>query len=143
MINPIRDNVYITPIFDIEKTNSGLYVPDQAKDRCDQGIVKYVGPDVLDIKMGDFVLFPNYAGTLMQVSGEGYIIIMPEQTVTAVISNVFNGLVIPHLFMEDSDGTKIPATYEFALTLLSDAVQNSEWYKENRIHNRRRKAGNL
>lgn len=60
--------------------------------RCDQGIVKYIGEGVNDyekgiinLRVGDYVLFSGYVGTLVQIDGEGKVIIMPAKFVEATV----------------------------------------------------------
>lgn len=81
-----ENKIAAVPIFDSDRTESGrLFIPDQAKERCDQGIVKYCGPDVKWLKVGDYITFGGYTGTLMKLEDEGLLIIMPEDFVVAVI----------------------------------------------------------
>ena len=93
MIEIVKDRVAVTPIFDADTSKGGIIIPDIAKERCDQGIVKYVGKDVKDIKIGQYVLFSGYTGTLVHVEGEGSVIIMPEEFIVAVLSDVENVFV--------------------------------------------------
>src|SRR3990167_2412317 len=79
------NDVAVAPIFDPPRTSTGLYIPDIAKERCDQGIVKYLGPKVEDIYYGDHVLFSGYDGTLSRIDGEGFLIFIPEEAVVAVL----------------------------------------------------------
>jgi co-chaperonin GroES (HSP10) len=74
MIRPNGDRVAVAPIYDPSLSASGLLIiPEEAKDRCDQGIVKYRGPDVTEnIQIGDHVSFSGYTGTTIRLgSGHG------------------------------------------------------------------------
>src|SRR5678810_1211728 len=71
MMKLVKDRVAVTPIFDADTSPGGIIIPDIAKERCDQGIVKYIGPNVKDIKIGMYVLFSGYTGTLVHIAGEG------------------------------------------------------------------------
>lgn len=66
---PMREKVYVLPLEDRQKVGS-LYIPEQARQKCDQGIVMYVGPDVPDIKVGDHIAFSGYTGTRLEDIGE-------------------------------------------------------------------------
>lgn len=79
MIKLTNDKIAVTPIDDPSMTKGGLYIPDMAKERCDQGIVKYIGPEVKDITIGMYILYSGYTGELVHVEGEGRIIIFPEK----------------------------------------------------------------
>lgn len=85
MFKLVRNQVGIEPIFDPDKSSGGLYIPDTAKTRCKQGIVKALGPDVKDIKIGDYCLFSGYDGTIVAFENdEGLnelILIIPEDAV--------------------------------------------------------------
>jgi len=132
MIKAVRDVVYITPVFDPSKSAGGIVIPDEAKKRCTQGIVKYIGPDVKDIEIGDYVLFPNYNGTFMSIEGEGNLVMMREEFVTARLDNK-KQCDVPGLFFQDADGNYWTATYEMIWNLVVDAIANEDWYKEMRM----------
>lgn len=138
MIQPVRDLIYLTPIFDRKKSKGGIIVPDAAQDRCDQGIVKYVGPDVKECKVGDYCLFPNYTGTIMYVEDEGHLIIMEESALTTILSGKVEETSIPGLFFQDEDGQYWGATYEMVFTLVADAIETTDWYKSIRDARRRK-----
>lgn len=138
MIQPVKDLIYLTPIFDRKRSRGGIIVPDVAQDRCDQGIVKYVGPDVIELKIGDYCLFPNYTGTIMHVEDEGHIIIMQEDAITAVLSGKIEETNVPGLYFKDEDNQYWTATYEMIFTLVSDACESSDWYKSIRDVRRRK-----
>lgn len=79
MIKLTTDKIAVTPIDDPSISRGGIIIPEMAKERCDQGIVKYIGPDVQDVKVGMYILFSGYTGELVHVEGEGRIIIFPEK----------------------------------------------------------------
>lgn len=138
MISVIKNRVAVTPIFD--PTHAGaeyadpklgapvdLWIPDDARERCDQGIVKYIGPDVKHLKIGDYVIFSGYTGTLVRVDDE-QLIIFPEEFAIAILPQV-PATEVPGLFFRALDGTYFPATYEQAMTLITRAVQDAPWHK--------------
>lgn len=124
MIHLPRNNVACEPIFDPDKIGS-IWVPDQAKERCDQGIVKYIGPEVRSVRPGDYVLFSGYAGTLMELKGEELIIILPDDFIVCKIKTP--PTEVPGLYFRDKDGTYFPATWEMVTKLSADAFKNAEW----------------
>jgi len=76
-----------------EKTKSGLYVPDTAKEKPQEGEVLAVGPGArdekgeripMDVKVGDRVIFSKYSGTEVKVDGEEYLI-LSESNVLAIL----------------------------------------------------------
>lgn len=80
MIKLTKKQIAVIPITDPDKIGH-IYIPDIAKQRVDNGVVKYIGPDVQEIRIGDHVLFSGYTGTLVTIEGEGALIIMHEQDV--------------------------------------------------------------
>lgn len=75
--------VGIEPIFDNPKIGT-LWVPDQAKGRCTQGIVKCIGPEVKDVSVGDYVIFSGYNGDLVAWDNELYIIMIEDMIAGSV-----------------------------------------------------------
>ncbi|NBB74913.1 MAG: co-chaperone GroES [Bacteroidetes bacterium] len=79
---PIGDRVAVKPQPADEKTAGGLYVPDTAKEKPQQGTVVAVGDGrvengeriALQVKEGDAVLYGKYAGTEITLDGEDLLI---------------------------------------------------------------------
>lgn len=87
-IKPLADRVLIEPKAAEEKTASGLYIPETAKEKPLEGTVIAVGPGTKDVTMevsvGDQVLYGKYAGTEVTVDGQDYLI-MKQSDVLAVL----------------------------------------------------------
>jgi chaperonin GroES len=87
-IRPLADRVVIKPAEAEEKTASGLYIPDTAKEKPHRGTVLAVGPGKKDepttVKVGDTVLYGKYSGTEIQIEGNDYLI-MKESDIFAVV----------------------------------------------------------
>ena len=87
-IKPLGARVVIQPVEEENRTDSGLYIPDTAKEKPQTGLVVAVGEDTEDVKIsvkaGDKVLFPKYTGTEIKFGNEDYII-MDFEKVLAVI----------------------------------------------------------
>ncbi|MDY6276943.1 MAG: co-chaperone GroES [Bacteroidales bacterium] len=79
MIKPLSDRVVIEPKEAETKTASGLYIPDTAKEKPQQGVVAAAGPgkkdEAMEVKVGDVVLYGKYAGTEVTVDGKKYLIV--------------------------------------------------------------------
>lgn len=84
MLRVLDEDVACIPIRDPDRTESGLWVPEKAKQRVDQGIVKYVGPNVTTVRRGDHVIFGGYGGNKLTVEGEGELILVPESGIVAI-----------------------------------------------------------
>ncbi len=87
-INPLADRVVVEPAPAEEKTATGLYIPDTAKEKPVSGKVVAVGPGKKDepttVKVGDAVLYGKYSGTEITIEGKDYLI-MRESDLYAVL----------------------------------------------------------
>ena len=94
-IKPLHDRVIIRRIEDsTDKTAGGLFIPDTAKEKPQEGEVIAAGEgkykedgtrQTLDVKAGDRVLFGKYSGSEIKLDGEEFII-MREDEILGVIS---------------------------------------------------------
>lgn len=85
MIKPLADRVLIIPAKAETKTASGIYIPENAKEKPQQGKVAAIGNDEeLTVKVGDVVIYAKYSGTELSHEGEDYLI-MPESDILAII----------------------------------------------------------
>ena len=78
-IKPLEDRIVIRQVDSEEKTASGLYIPDAAKEKPQEGEVLAVGPGrvddngnrvPVDVKVGDHVIFSRFGGTEVKYDGE-------------------------------------------------------------------------
>ena len=92
-IRPLGDRVVIKATGRDEQTKSGIYLPDTAQEKPQEGLVVAVGNgkildngtrQAVDLKVGDRVLFSKYAGTEVKQLDEEYLILR-ESDVLAVI----------------------------------------------------------
>lgn len=87
-IKPLSDRVLIEPKEAETKTASGLFIPDTAKEKPQQGIVVAVGngkkDEPMELKVGDVVLYGKYAGTELSFEGKDYLI-MRQSDVVAIL----------------------------------------------------------
>ena len=83
-LQPMADRVVVKPIEKEEKTKGGIFLPDTAKEKPQEGKVLAVGPGRLsddgkrvqmDIKVGDIVVYARYGGTEIKVEEEELIIL--------------------------------------------------------------------
>lgn len=123
MLKLLGKNIAVDPIMYDDKSPSGLlFIPDGSIPRANQGIVKYIGPDVVEVKLGDYVLFSGYTGTTVRLEDEGIVLIMHEDFVTCIIHPP--GTLVLGLYFKDRSGEFFTATYEDAVSLLSRAVED-------------------
>ena len=87
-IKPLADRIIVKAAEAEEKTKSGLFIPDTAKEKPQKGTVMAAGPGKKDepttVKLGDTVLYGKYSGTEISVDGEDYLI-MRESDVFAIL----------------------------------------------------------
>ena len=83
-VQPLADRVVIKPIEREEVTKGGIYIPDTAKEKPQEGKVIAVGPGrlsedgkriVMAVKVGDVVIYARYAGTEIKIDAEEYVIL--------------------------------------------------------------------
>ena len=79
MIKPLADRVLIEPKEAETKTAGGIYIPDTAKEKPQQGPVVAAGPgkkdEPMEVKVGDQVIYGKYAGTEVTVEDKKYLIV--------------------------------------------------------------------
>ena len=87
-IKPLADIVLVEPKEAETKTASGLYIPDTAKEKPQQGKIVAVGSgkkdEPMELKVGDIVLYGKYSGTEINVDSKDYLM-MRQSDVLAVI----------------------------------------------------------
>ncbi len=92
-IKPLHDRILVQRIEEEQKTESGIIIPDTAKEKPIMGKVIAVGDgklldngqkQPLTVKEGDKILFSKYAGTEIKIKGEEYLI-MREDDVLAIV----------------------------------------------------------
>ena len=92
-VRPLHDRVLIKRVEEETKTAGGIVLPGAAAEKPSRGNVIAVGQGkllengnirLLDVKVGDLVLFGKYSGSEVKVDGEDYII-MREDEIMAVI----------------------------------------------------------
>ncbi|MEY5042287.1 MAG: hypothetical protein RLZZ414_1851 [Bacteroidota bacterium] len=87
-VKPLADRVLIEPAAAEEKTASGIYIPDTAKEKPQRGTVVAVGTgkkdEALTVKVGDTVLYGKYSGTELNIEGKDYLI-MKESDIFAIV----------------------------------------------------------
>ena len=92
-VAPLADRVVVKALEEAETMRGGLYIPDTAKEKPQQGEIVAVGPGrfedgkrvPMDVKPGDKVLYGKYSGTEVTVDGET-LLILRESDVLAVIN---------------------------------------------------------
>ena len=94
-IQPLADRVVVRPLEETEQMRGGLYIPDTAKEKPQEGEIVAVGPGKLsdegnriamDVAVGNKVLYGKYSGTEVTVDGEQYLILR-ESDILAIVNS--------------------------------------------------------
>ena len=93
-VSPLADRVVVKALEESEQMRGGLYIPDTAKEKPQQGEIIAVGPGryekdkrvPMELKVGDRVLYGKYSGTEVTIEGE-QLLILREQDVLAVVAS--------------------------------------------------------
>ncbi len=94
-IRPLQDRLIVERLEGEDKTASGLYIPETAKEKPQSGRVVSTGKgkvredgtvQPLDVKAGDKILFGKYSGTEIKIDGNEYLI-MREDDVLGVLES--------------------------------------------------------
>ncbi len=92
-LKPLGDRVLVEPIEREEVTSSGIYVPETAKEKPQEGKVLAVGPGrrdedgeriPMEVSEGDRVLYAKYAGTEVKLGDKKYLI-LKESDILAIL----------------------------------------------------------
>ncbi|MEL7341624.1 MAG: co-chaperone GroES [Bacteroidota bacterium] len=87
-IKPLADRVLVQPAAAEDKTASGIFIPDTAKEKPQRGTVVAVGPGKKDepttVAVNDTVLYGKYSGTEITIDGVDYLI-MRESDILAIV----------------------------------------------------------
>ncbi len=83
-IKPLADRVVAVREVAATKTASGIYLPDNAKEKPVLAIVKAVGPNVKGIKVDDKIVYKEYSTTELKIDGTEYLIIKEDDVLATV-----------------------------------------------------------
>jgi chaperonin GroES len=92
--HPLHDRVVVRRLEGEEKTKGGIIIPDNAKEKPQEGEIVAVGPGgrdeagkltPMDVKQGDKVLFGKWSGTEVKIDGQD-LLIMKETDIMGVLA---------------------------------------------------------
>ena len=94
-MKPLGDRLLVKPIEQEEQTATGIFLPETAKEKPQQGKVEAAGPGsrkedgeriAMDVAVGDKVLYAKYAGTSIKLEGQQFLI-LKESDVLAIVQD--------------------------------------------------------
>ena len=83
-IKPLGDRVVAVKEEAQTKTASGLYLPENAKEKAVAAVVQAIGPDVKTLKKGDKIVYKEYATTELKIDGTEYLLVKEEDVLATV-----------------------------------------------------------
>ena len=92
-LKPLGDRLVVKPSEQDEQTASGIFLPETAKEKPQQGKVEAAGPGSrkesgeripMDVSVGDTVLYAKYAGTSIKLQSQEYLI-LKESDILAIV----------------------------------------------------------
>lgn len=83
-IKPLADRVVAVKEQSASRTTSGLYLPENAKEKPVMAKVVAVGPEVKTLKIGDKIVYKDYATTELKVNDIDYLIVKEEDVLATV-----------------------------------------------------------
>ncbi len=92
-LKPLGDRLVVRPSEGEEQTSSGIFLPETAKEKPQEGVVIASGPGALDdsgkripmeVSVDDKVLYAKYSGTTIKIEGEE-ILILKESDILAIV----------------------------------------------------------
>jgi chaperonin GroES len=87
-IRPLHDRIVVKRIERSDSTSGGLFIPDSAKEKPQEGEVVAVSPGKrlkdgsltpLDVSVGDQILYGKYTGSEIKLAGEEYLILREDE----------------------------------------------------------------
>ena len=98
-LKPLGDRVVIEHVEQQDVSSGGVFLPDTAKEKPQEGIVRAAGPGrfedgkiiPINVKAGDRVIYSKYSGSEVKIDGKEYLIVS-EKDVLAVVDKVPAGV---------------------------------------------------
>ena len=83
-IKPLADRVVAVREEAQTKTASGIFLPDNAKEKPVLAQVVAVGPKVTQLKVGDKIVYKEYSTTELKIDGQEYLIVKEEDVLATI-----------------------------------------------------------
>ncbi len=84
---PLGDRVLIKVEEAAKKTASGIIIPDTAQEKTQEGMVIAVGTDkdVIQVKVGDKVMYDKYSGTSVKIDGVEHLVVKMQDIIATIV----------------------------------------------------------
>jgi chaperonin GroES len=99
-LKPLFDNVVVEHVEQQDKSSGGVFLPDTAKEKPQEGVIRAVGPGrvtdkgsvvEMHVKVGNRVLYRKYSGSEVKIEGTEFLIIS-EKDILAIVDKVPAGV---------------------------------------------------
>jgi chaperonin GroES len=78
-LQPMHGRIVVKPLEAKDKTPGGIFIPDTAKERLQEGNIVAIAEDATyEVAVGDHVIYKEFAGTEVKVEGEDYILLTED-----------------------------------------------------------------
>lgn len=88
-IEPMGERILIKIVKQADQTSSGIYLPETAKEKPQEGEVVALGPEVDEdespLQPGDIVMYPRYTGTEVKIDGEDHLIMDASDVLARIV----------------------------------------------------------
>lgn len=85
-VQPMGARILVKPLEQENKTATGLYIPETAKEKPQTGVVVAIGDDEdIKLKVNDKILFAKYSGTEIKLGSDDYLIMECSDVLAKVI----------------------------------------------------------
>ncbi|WP_299546631.1 co-chaperone GroES [uncultured Helicobacter sp.] len=81
---PLGERVLVERLEENTTTASGIIIPDNAKEKPLEGIVKAIGSEVKEVSVNDKIVFGKYSGTEVKLDGKEYLILKLEDVLGVI-----------------------------------------------------------
>jgi chaperonin GroES len=86
-LQPMNGRVLVQPFEAKDKTSGGIYIPDTAKEKLQEGEVIAVAKDATDeVAVSDHVIYKEFAGTEVKIEGEDHILLTEDDLLAKYVA---------------------------------------------------------
>jgi len=86
-LQPMHGRILVKPSEAKDKTSGGIYIPDTAKEKLQEGDVIAVAKDATDeVAVGDQVIYKEFGGTEVKIEGEDYILLTEDDLLAKYVA---------------------------------------------------------
>ncbi len=85
-IKPLNDRILVKILPPEEKTKGGLFLPQTAQEKTQEGVVEAIGDsDQIKVKVGDKIIYDKYAGTTLKIDEQDYLILKNNDILAVIV----------------------------------------------------------